>query len=168
MKEDSLAKFRKLALNDYETQSEVINQQLASVGGKAYVSVLKAVVTQASAAIPNMTMYLALLFKVMKEQGTHEGCIEQVYGLFKQCLYNDDAQTDADGRLRMDAKELEASVQQAVEEMWPQVTDDNVRQMTDVQGYKDEFLRLFGFGLDGVDYAAETDPGKMIGDLVQK
>jgi enoyl-[acyl-carrier protein] reductase/trans-2-enoyl-CoA reductase (NAD+) len=127
-------------------------------GGNARVAVLKAVVTQASSAIPVMPLYLAILFKVMKEQGTHEGCIEQIQRLFKECLYSDSPRLDDANRYRVDELELHPSVQSKVEAIWDQVTEENLFELTDFAGYKTEFLRLFGFGLDGVDYDAETSP----------
>ncbi len=126
--------------------------------GEARVAVLKAVVTQASSAIPVMPLYLSILFKVMKEQGSHEGCIEQIQRLFTECLYTDNPRLDADGRFRVDEKELDRGVQQVVEDIWPKVTEENLFEITDHQGYRDEFLKLFGFGVKGVDYEAETSP----------
>jgi enoyl-[acyl-carrier protein] reductase / trans-2-enoyl-CoA reductase (NAD+) len=146
------------AKKDLDRAQKSIQQKLAALNGKAYVSVLKALVTQASAAIPIMPLYLALLFKVMKAKGTHEGCIEQIYGLFAAGLCVQQPATDNDGRLRMDGKELQPEVQQAVEALWPQVTTENLDQLTDVQGYKDDFLKLFGFGFNNVDYNADVDP----------
>jgi len=130
----------------------------AKHGGKARVAVLKAVVTQASSAIPVMPLYLAILFKVMKEQGTHEGCIEQIQRLFKECLYSPNPRLDDAGRYRVDELELDPSVQTKVEAIWEQVTEENLFELTDFAGYKAEFLRLFGFGIKGVDYDAETTP----------
>jgi len=146
------------AKKDLDRAQKEIQKNLQAIGGKAYVSVLKAVVTQASSAIPIMPLYLSLLFKVMKEQGTHEGCIEQVYGLFAGGLTADNPELDEDGRLRRDQLELKPEVQQAVEDMWSQVTDDNLFDISDYQGYKDEFLRLFGFGFDSVDYEEDLSP----------
>lgn len=127
-------------------------------GGKARVAVLKAVVTQASSAIPVMPLYLAILFKVMKEQGTHEGCIEQIQRLFKECLYSATPRLDDAGRYRVDELELNPAVQAKAEEVWDQVTEENLFELTDFAGYKTEFLRLFGFGLNGVDYDADISP----------
>jgi len=128
-------------------------------GGDARVSVLKAVVTQASSAIPVMPMYLSLLFKRMKADGTHEGCIEQLVHLYTECLYTDSPVMDDEGRLRTDLKEVDKAVQDWVEAEWDRVTDENLHELTDFAGYKNEFLRLFGFGIDSVDYEADVDPG---------
>jgi enoyl-[acyl-carrier protein] reductase/trans-2-enoyl-CoA reductase (NAD+) len=127
-------------------------------GGSARVAVLKAVVTQASSAIPVMPLYLAILFKVMKEQGTHEGCIEQIQRLFTECIYSNNPRVDDGNRYRVDELELAPTVQRKVEEIWDQVTEENLFELTDFEGYKSEFLRLFGFGLNTVDYDAETTP----------
>src|SRR5476649_1337379 len=136
-------------------------------GGDARVSVLKAVVTQASSAIPMMPLYLSLLFKVMKEEGTHEGCIEQVYTLYKDSLYGDSPCMDQEGRLRADYKELSPAVQARVQQLWDQVTSDNLYELTDFAGYKSEFLRLFGFEIDGVDYEADVTLKVDIPGIVQ-
>ncbi|WP_165678997.1 enoyl-ACP reductase FabV, partial [Metapseudomonas otitidis] len=140
------------AKKDLDQKVLGIREKLAATGGDARVSVLKAVVTQASSAIPMMPLYLSLLFKVMKEKGTHEGCIEQVDGLFRESLYGTEPHLDADGRLRADYKELQPDVQDTVKDLWNKVTNENLYQLTDFTGYKTEFLRLFGFEIDGVDY----------------
>jgi len=155
------------AKKDLDQKVLGIRDQLADLGGDARVSVLKAVVTQASSAIPIMPLYLSLLFKVMKEQGSHEGCIEQVYGLYKDSLYSEKPVIDQDGRLRADYKELEPQVQDRVKQLWDQVTSENLYEMTDFTGYKHEFLRLFGFQIEGVDYEADVDPDVKITNLVQ-
>ncbi|MEC9482411.1 MAG: bifunctional NADH-specific enoyl-ACP reductase/trans-2-enoyl-CoA reductase, partial [Halomonas sp.] len=117
------------------------------------------VVTQASAAIPVMPLYIAMVYKVMKEQGLHEGTIDQLNRLFRDRLYAEDApETDAAGRLRLDDWELRDDVQQACKDLWPQVTTENLFDITDYAGYKHEFLKLFGFERDDIDYDAETDP----------
>jgi enoyl-[acyl-carrier protein] reductase/trans-2-enoyl-CoA reductase (NAD+) len=155
------------AKKDLDKKVLTLRENLAALKGDARVSVLKAVVTQASSAIPIMPLYLSLLFKVMKEQGTHEGCIEQVYGLFKDSLYGKEPKLDADGRLRADLAELEPKVQDAVAALWNQVSDDNVNEISDFAGYKAEFLRLFGFEIDGVDYDADVNPTVKIKGLIQ-
>ena len=153
------------AKKDLDDKVLGIRAKLAATGGDARVAVLKAVVTQASSAIPVMPLYLSLLFKVMKEKGTHEGCIEQLDTLFRQGLYTDKPIQDEVGRLRADLKELEPEVQGTVTALWNQVQDDNIYQLTDFAGYKAEFLRLFGFGIDGVDYDADVDPDVKIANM---
>jgi enoyl-[acyl-carrier protein] reductase/trans-2-enoyl-CoA reductase (NAD+) len=154
------------AKKDLDKRVVDIRKKLAAHGGDARVSVLKAVVTQASSAIPIMPLYLALLFKVMKADGSHEGCIEQVDGLFRNSLYNAAPQFDAEGRLRADGLEMRPQIQEQVAALWPQVTSDNIDALTDFKGYKQEFLRLFGFEVDGVDYDADVDPVVPIKGLV--
>ncbi len=155
------------AKKDLDQKVLGIRETLAAKGGDARVSVLKAVVTQASSAIPMMPLYLSLLFKVMKAQGTHEGCIEQVHGLYADSLYGSAPHIDDEGRLRADYKELAPQVQARVLELWPQVTDENLNTISDFAGYKAEFLRLFGFGVEGVDYEADVNPDVGIPNLVQ-
>ncbi|MFJ2362656.1 enoyl-ACP reductase FabV [Pseudomonas sp. NPDC087697] len=155
------------AKKDLDQKVLSIRERLADLGGDARVSVLKAVVTQASSAIPIMPLYLSLLFKVMKEQGTHEGCIEQVYALYKDSLFGHPPVMDEEGRLRADYKELAPEVQDRVKQLWDQVSNDNLYELTDFAGYKAEFLRLFGFGIEGVDYEADVDPDVKISNLVQ-
>lgn len=155
------------AKKDLDQKVLGIRDSLKATGGDARVSVLKAVVTQASSAIPMMPLYLSLLFKVMKEKGTHEGCIEQVYGLYKDSIYGTTPHIDAEGRLRADYKELDADVQAQVHALWDKVTDDNIYELTDFAGYKSEFLRLFGFDIPGVDYEADVNPDVQIDNLVQ-
>lgn len=146
------------AKKDLDNARVAIDNKLAAIHGKAYVSVLKALVTQASAAIPIMPLYLSLLYKIMKENGGHEGCIEQIYRLFREALYSPAANVDAEGRLRVDDKELDPTVQDAVAKLWLEVNTDNLYQLTDFQGYKNEFLKLFGFGIDSVDYDEDLSP----------
>ncbi|QUT17608.1 enoyl-ACP reductase FabV [Rahnella inusitata] len=155
------------AKKDLDKRVLDIRSSLAEKGGDARVSVLKAVVTQASSAIPVMPLYLSLLFKVMKENGTHEGCIEQVYGLYKDSLYGTSPLLDKEGRLRADLKEITPEVQGEVGKLWDTVTNETLAELTDFVGYKSEFMRLFGFGLDGVDYTADTNPDVKIKNLVQ-
>ena len=154
------------AKKDLDKRVVDIRERLAAKDGDARVSVLKAVVTQASAAIPAMPIYLALLFKVMKEQGSHEGCIEQVDGLFRESLYGAEPYLDEEGRLRADRKELDPQVQAAVAELWQDINTQTLRELSDFAGYKREFLQLFGFEVDGVDYDADVDPVAPIDNMV--
>ncbi|PLW70437.1 enoyl-ACP reductase FabV [Pseudohalioglobus lutimaris] len=154
------------AKKDLDKRVIDIRERLAAKGGDARVSVLKAVVTQASAAIPAMPIYLALLFKVMKERGVHEGCIEQVDGLFRDSLYGKSPTLDDEGRLRADGKELDPEIQAAVAALWQDINTDTLHQLSDFVGYKREFLQLFGFEVDGVDYEADVDPVAPIENMV--
>ncbi len=132
-------------------------------GLEAYVGVMKSVVTQASAAIPVIPLYVSIAFKIMKEKGIHENPIEQANRLFQDRLYRADGAaptTDDEGRLRLDDWELRDDVQIPCQELWPTVTTENLREVTDYAGYKHEFLKLFGFDRDDVDYDAEVDPDR--------
>jgi enoyl-[acyl-carrier protein] reductase / trans-2-enoyl-CoA reductase (NAD+) len=147
------------AKEDMDRAAAAIRASLADINGSANIAVLKSVVTQASAAIPVMPLYIAMCFKVMKELGIHEGCIEQINRMFRTQLYKDGGpELDDAARIRMDDWELRDDVQDKVKAVWPQVTTENLFELTDYQGYKDEFLKLFGFGVDGVDYDADVDP----------
>ena len=143
---------------DLDRAAVALNKKVAGINGRALVSVLKAVVTQASSAIPVMPLYMSILFKVMKERGTHEGCIEQIQRLFVECLYSANPRLDAEGRARVDNLELDPSVQAEVEQIWAQVTEENLFQTTDYQGHHEDFLKLFGFGVSGVAYEADVRP----------
>lgn len=146
---------------DLDRASTAIQAQLNGLGGEAYVSVQKSVVTQASSAIPVMPLYISMVFKIMKEKGLHEGCMEQIYRLFDTQLYKEDGSaptTDDARRLRLDDWELQDDVQQACKDLWPEITTENLFELTDYKEYKEEFLQLFGFGVDGVDYDADVDP----------
>jgi enoyl-[acyl-carrier protein] reductase/trans-2-enoyl-CoA reductase (NAD+) len=128
-------------------------------GGRAFISVNKALVTQASSAIPVVPLYISILYKLMKAEGTHEGCIEQIQRLFATQMYNGCTPTfDEAGRVRVDDWEMRPEIQSAVREIWPKVTTENLAELTDIAGYRTEFLKLFGFGLPGVNYEAETEP----------
>ncbi len=147
------------AKEDLKATADKLNKTLATLNGEAIVSVDKAVVTQASAAIPVVPLYISILFKLMKEQGTHEGCIEQMDRLFRQHLYvAHPPKRDADGYIRLDDLEMTPELQASIEKIWPQVTTENVRTLTDIDGYCNDFYRLFGFNIAGVDYDAEVDP----------
>ena len=146
------------AKEDLDRAATAINQKLADLGGSANVAVLKALVTQSSSAIPIMPLYISILYKVMKEEGTHEGCIEQLYRLFTEDVYTDTPRLDDANRFRMDEKELAAELQAKVEAIWPNVTEENLFEETDYKGYNAEFLKLFGFGVDGIDYEKDVAP----------
>ena len=154
------------AKKDLDHKVVGIRKQMNAINGDARVSVLKAVVTQASAAIPVMPLYLGLLFKVMKAEGTHEGCIEQIDLLFRESLYGTKPYQDDEGRLRADYKEIKPHVQAEVEALWSKINDENLFEVSDMAGYKEEFLRLFGFGIDGVDYEAEVNPVVAISNAI--
>ncbi|MDC3404922.1 trans-2-enoyl-CoA reductase family protein [Luminiphilus sp.] len=155
------------AKKDLDKRVVNIRERLAARGGDARVSVLKAVVTQASAAIPAMPIYLAILFKVMKARGEHEGCIEQVNRLFRDSLYGSKVGPDADGRLRADNLELNPEVQAEVAVIWETINTDNLKTASDFEGYRREFLQLFGFEVDGVDYDADVNPEVPIAQVVE-
>jgi enoyl-[acyl-carrier protein] reductase/trans-2-enoyl-CoA reductase (NAD+) len=145
---------------DLERAARAIDAKLKAHGhGRAFISVNKALVTQASSAIPVVPLYISILYKVMKAAGTHEGCIEQMQRLFATQLYNGNSpQFDSEGRVRVDDWEMRPDIQAKVSEIWPQVTTENLAQLTDIAGYRADFLKLFGFGLPGVDYDAEVEP----------
>jgi enoyl-[acyl-carrier protein] reductase/trans-2-enoyl-CoA reductase (NAD+) len=148
------------AKEDLERVQRALDEKLAPLGGKAWVSVNKALVTQASSAIPVVPLYISLLYKVMKADGTHEDCIEQMDRLFRD-RYTD-PQPDEAGRIRLDDWEMDPKVQQPVIANWHKVSTENLADLADLDGYQSSFLRLFGFGLDGVDYDADTDTAMKI------
>ncbi|WBA09571.1 enoyl-ACP reductase FabV [Salinivibrio kushneri] len=146
---------------DLDRAANALNQTLAAKGGSANVAVLKSVVTQASSAIPVMPLYIAMVFKKMREEGVHEGCMEQIYRMFTQRLYQADGsepEVDSERRLRLDDLELREDIQQHCRDLWPQITTENLTELTDYNEYKAEFLKLFGFGVEGVDYDADVSP----------
>ncbi len=147
------------AKEDLDRAAAAIRERLAPLGGEARVAVLKAVVTQASSAIPVVPLYFSLLFRVMKEQGTHEDCLAHIDRLFRTGLYGARApQLDASGRIRMDDLELAEAVQAEVRRRWPLVATENVAELADLEGIREDFLRLFGFGVAGVNYEASVSP----------
>lgn len=146
------------AKDHLEATAGTINEKMKPLNGEAFVSVNKALVTQSSAAIPVVPLYISLLYKIMKEKGTHEGCIEQIYRLYKDRLYNGaDVPVDEKGRIRVDDWEMQEDVQAKVLELWNQVDTENLGTLGDLQGYKSEFIGLFGFGLSNIDYTAEAN-----------
>ncbi|WP_395617376.1 enoyl-ACP reductase FabV [Aquirufa sp.] len=147
-----------MAKDHLEATAFKITDDLAKIGGKAFVSVNKALVTQASSAIPVIPLYISLLYKIMKAEGTHEGCIEQIQRLYSQRLYtNGEIPVDEKGRIRIDDWEMNDEVQKEVAELWKGATTENLTAIGDLAGYKSDFLNLFGFGFEGVDYAAEAN-----------
>ena len=146
---------------DLEEKAMEINALLSCQGGKAYVSVNKALVTQASAAIPVVPLYMSLLLRLMKEKGTHEDCTMQMVRMFERIYKrsggSDGIPTDSEGRIRMDDWEMDPDIQQEILTRWDRVTSENIRELADVQGYRDDFLNLFGFGVEGVDYGADVE-----------
>lgn len=149
-----------LAKIDLERAAKNIDATLKAHGyGRAFISVNKALVTQASSAIPIVPLYISILYKIMKAKGIHEGCIEQMQRLFATQLYNNCALNfDEARRLRVDDWEMRADVQSEAAKIWPQVTTENCAELTDLEGYRSEFMRLFGFDLPGIDYDAEVEP----------
>lgn len=149
-----------LAKNDLERAGKSINATLKTNGyGRAFISVNKALVTQASSAIPVVPLYISILYKIMKAKGTHEGCIEQIDRLFRTQMFGGTGlDFDSAGRVRIDDLEMKPDVQDEVAQIWPGVTTENLAELTDIAGYRSEFLKLFGFGLPGIDYDADIDP----------
>lgn len=144
---------------DLDRASHAISESLKGLNGNAYVTVLKSVVTQASSAIPVMPLYIAMVFKIMREKNIHEVPIDQINRLFRTRLYQgSDLALDEEQRIRMDDWELRDDVQQACKDLWPKVTTENLSQLTDYREYKEEFLSLFGFGYDSVDYSKDVNP----------
>lgn len=153
------------AKEDLERVQRELDAKLKSLDGKAWVSVNKALVTQASSAIPVVPLYISLLYKVMKAEGTHEDCIEQMDRLFRDRLYNGNPQPDEAGRIRIDDWEMAPAVQKLVDQRWTEVNTDNLREIADFDGYQAGFLKLFGFGLNGVDYNADVDTAVKVPSL---
>ncbi|WDF65182.1 enoyl-ACP reductase FabV [Flavobacterium sp. KACC 22763] len=146
------------AKDHLEATAFTISDSLQSIGGKAYVSVNKALVTQASSAIPVIPLYISLLYKIMKEEGIHEGCIEQIQRLFQDRLYNgSEVPVDEKGRIRIDDWEMREDVQGKVAKLWLEATTETLPEIGDLAGYRNDFLNLFGFEVPGVDYNADTN-----------
>ena len=146
------------AKDHLEATAFEITKQLSDLDGKAYVSVNKALVTQASSAIPVIPLYISLLYKIMKAEGIHEGCIEQIQRLYQQRLYTGNAvPTDEKGRIRIDDWEMRPDVQERIAKLWIESTSESLVELGDLAGYKQDFLNLFGFGFEGVDYLADAN-----------
>jgi enoyl-[acyl-carrier protein] reductase/trans-2-enoyl-CoA reductase (NAD+) len=146
------------AKDHLEATAFEITKQLSDLDGKAYVSVNKALVTQASSAIPVIPLYISLLYKIMKAEGIHEGCIEQIQRLYQQRLFTGNAvPTDEQGRIRIDDWEMRSDVQERIAKLWIESTTESLVELGDLAGYKQDFLNLFGFGFEGVDYLADAN-----------
>lgn len=155
------------AKNHLESTAFEISKKLKDINGKAYVSVNKALVTQASSAIPVIPLYISLLYKIMKEKNIHEGCIEQIYRLFKGRLFAaGEVPTDAEGRIRIDDLEMREDVQEQVAALWSKVTTENLEEIGDLEGYRNDFFNLFGFNVEGIDYQADVNEMVEIRGLV--
>lgn len=154
------------AKNDLEATAHRLNKQLSASGGRAFVSVNKALVTQSSSAIPVVPLYISALYKVMKEKGIHEGCIEQMYRLFSERLYsNGETLVDEKGLIRVDDWEMRPEIQAEVADVWAKLSTENVYDLSDLEGYRREFFQLFGFETDGIDYEADINPAVNIPNL---
>jgi enoyl-[acyl-carrier protein] reductase / trans-2-enoyl-CoA reductase (NAD+) len=155
------------AKDHLEATAFKITEKMKALGGKAYVSVNKALVTQASSAIPVIPLYMSILFKIMKAEGTSEGCIEQIQRLFQDRLYTGNPiPTDEQGRIRIDDLEMKPAVQAKVAELWETATTENLASIGDLEGYSHDFYKLFGFKVEGVDYAADVNEVVEIPGLV--
>ena len=150
------------AKDDLEATAFSISDSLKSIDGQAFVSVNKALVTQASSAIPVIPLYISLLYKIMKEEGIHEGCIEQIQRLYQDRLFTGKPiPTDEKGRIRVDDLEMRDDVQEKIANLWQQATTESLPEIGDLKGYRKDFLNLFGFDIEGVDYKADSD--EMVG-----
>lgn len=154
------------AKDHLEATALKLDKELKAGGGRAYVSVSKALVTQSSSAIPIVPLYVSALYKVMKEKGLHENTIEQTWRLFDRLYGMEETPVDEKGRIRIDDWELREDVQAEVAKLWEQVDSGNIYELTDLEGYRREFFQLFGFETDGVDYEAETDPAVEVPNAV--
>ncbi len=154
------------AKDNLEASAFTITDSLKDINGKAYVSVNKALVTQASSAIPVIPLYISLLYKIMKADGIHEGCIEQIQRLYSERLYTGkDVSTDSSGRIRIDDWEMRDDVQAEVSDLWTKATTETLPEIGDLAGYKQDFLNLFGFGFDGVDYNIDANEMVMVSSI---
>jgi len=157
------------AKDHLEATAHELDAYLKPLGGRAFVSVNKALVTQSSSAIPVVPLYISLLYKVMKEKGLHEGCVEQMYRLFADRLYGGgEVPVDEKGRIRIDDWEMREDVQTEVTARWDQVESGNLHEISDIEGYREDFFNLFGFETEGVDYEADVDPNVEIPSIGQK
>ena len=146
------------AKDDLLATAHALDAQLKKTGGRAFVSVNKALVTQASSAIPVVPLYISILFKIMKSKKTHEGCIEQIYRLLHDFVYTGhNIKVDEEQRVRIDDLEMQSDVQKAIDETWEIISTENINALSDIKGYRHDFYQLFGFEVDGVNYKADVD-----------
>ena len=146
------------AKDHLEATAFAITDSIADIDGKAFVSVNKALVTQASSAIPVIPLYISLLYKIMKEEGIHEGCIEQIQRLYQERLFTgNEIPVDEKGRIRVDDWEMRSDVQEKIAKLWGEAVTENLSEIGDLEGYRKDFYNLFGFDVDGVDYEADTN-----------
>lgn len=155
------------AKDHLEATAFKITDKIKATGGKAFVSVNKALVTQASSAIPVIPLYISLLYKIMKAKGTHEGCIEQIERLYAERLYTGkDIATDEKGRIRVDDWEMSEDVQNGISTLWEQASTETLPEIGDLNGYKSDFLNLFGFGYPEINYLEDVNEDVKIDGLV--
>ncbi len=146
------------AKDHLEATAFAITDSIADIDGKAFVSVNKALVTQASSAIPVIPLYISLLYKIMKEEGIHEGCIEQIQRLYQERLFTEnEIPVDEKGRIRVDDWEMRSDVQEKIAKLWDEAVTENLSEIGDLEGYRKDFYNLFGFDVDGVDYEVDTN-----------
>jgi enoyl-[acyl-carrier protein] reductase/trans-2-enoyl-CoA reductase (NAD+) len=151
------------AKDHLEATAKRLHRRLQRLNGRAFISVNKALVTQSSSAIPFIPLYFILLNKVMKEKRLEEGCIEQIYRLFSDCLYNgSDVPVDENGFIRLDDREMRGDIQREVAQQWGRLNDQNLKHITDLEGYHKEFLKLFGFGFENINYELDVDPDQKL------
>ena len=153
------------AKEDIERVSKVINSKLKQIEGSAYISINKALVTQSSSAIPVVPLYISLLDKVLKEKNLNEGSVEQIYRLYSEIAHGKTT-VDELGRIRIDDREMREDVQKEITELWDQVTTENVQQITNINIFREDFFKLFGFGYDGIDYEKDIATNTEILNLV--
>ncbi len=145
------------AKDHLESTAKELDEKLNGIGGRAYVSVNKALVTQASSAIPVVPLYISILYKIMKQKKLHEGCIEQIYRLFADRVYSPKTLLDEKGRIRIDDLEMVQEVQKEVSKLWDIVNSENINEVSDIKGYCDDFFNLFGFGYEEIDYTKDVE-----------
>lgn len=153
------------AKEDLERVSKVINEKLKQIEGSAYISINKALVTQSSSAIPVVPLYISLLDKVLKGKNLNEGSIEQIYRLYSE-IADGNTVVDHKGRIRIDDREMREDVQKEIAKLWEKITTENVQQITNINIFREDFFKLFGFGYEGINYEKDTETNIEILNLV--